>query len=108
MKDLLFVGIHGSVVALDRATGSERWRTRLKGQGAVLFSVEETAIYATASGECWCLDAVTGAVIWHNRLKGLGLGLATVGAAQLPPEQLAAVAEHRRRAAQAAAHLGAG
>lgn len=103
MKDLLFVGIRGSMVALDRTTGSERWRTRLKGQGTVLFSVEDTAVYATANGECWCLDAVTGAVLWHNPLRGLGLGLATVGAVRVGPEQTAAIAEHRRRASQAAA-----
>jgi outer membrane protein assembly factor BamB len=29
--DLLFAGLRGQVVALDKTTGSERWRTKLKG-----------------------------------------------------------------------------
>jgi outer membrane protein assembly factor BamB len=107
MKDLVFVGIRGALVALDRTTGTERWRTRLKGQQPILFTLDGPGLYATANGEAFCLDAATGAVLWNNPLKGLGLGLATIALGAMPPEQVQALAAIRARQAQAAAGAAA-
>jgi outer membrane protein assembly factor BamB len=97
---MLFVGIGGHAVALDRATGQEVWRTKLKGGDFVNVSVDGGAVIASARGQVFCLDAATGSVRWQNDLKGLGLGLVSIagdGAATI------AEAERRRRAAVAAA-----
>ena len=50
-EDRVIIGIGGHAVALDVATGTELWRTKLKSSGVVL---------------------------WQNKLKGLGLGLVTL------------------------------
>ena len=73
---LVFVGIRGSVVALNRATGEQVWATRLKGYDFVNVVVEDGKILASCYGEIFCLDPLTGDTLWHNPLKGFGIGLA--------------------------------
>ena len=74
---MVFIGIHGTVVALDRATGEEVWRTSLKGD-FVNVVLQDGDLYAAASGELFCLDPSTGHIRWQNELKGLGRGLVTI------------------------------
>lgn len=74
----IFVGIGGHVAALDRLSGVEVWRTKVKGNDFVNVCFVEGKLYATSGGEITCLDKYTGAVVWHNKLKGLGTGLVTV------------------------------
>ena len=101
---LVFVGIKGSVVALNRATGQQVWATHLKGWDFVNVVVQDGAILASCAGEIFCLDPLTGSGMWHNPLKGFGTGLATIATDQNPADANAPVlAEKRRRDAQAAA-----
>ena len=103
-EQLIFVGIKGTVVAVDRATGQQVWATRLKGSDFVNVLVQDGAILASCRGEIFCLDPLTGEGIWHNPLKGFGIGLATIATAQAGSGNNAAVvAEKRRRDAEAAA-----
>jgi outer membrane protein assembly factor BamB len=76
--DLVFVGIKGTAIALDRGTGQIVWETHLEGSGFVHLVLEKENLYATTQGEVFCLDAATGNPRWHNRLKGYGLGLASL------------------------------
>lgn len=95
MRDMVFIGIGGHAVALDRATGTEAWRTKLKGSDFVNIAVEGPEVFASARGQVFCLDAATGSIRWHNELTGLGWGLVSIagtGAAT------AAESERRRRA----------
>lgn len=104
ISDLVYVGIKGSVVALERTTGQQVWATHLKGWDFVNVVVEEGVVYATCQGEIFCLDPLTGNGLWHNRLKGFGTGLATVATVHsLRAGNLAAMMEKQRRDAQAAA-----
>jgi len=108
ISELVFVGIKGSVIALDRATGEQVWATRLKRYDFVNLIVEDGQIIASCSGEVFCLDPLTGREIWHNPLKGFGTGLATVATGQRPQGNLSALqAEKRRREQQAAASTAA-
>ena len=77
-SDLVFIGIKGSVIALNRTTGQPVWTTRLKGSDFVNVVLQEGAILASCCGEIFCLDPITGKVMWHNPLKGFGTGLATI------------------------------
>ena len=77
-SDLVFIGIKGSVIALERATGQQVWATHLKGLQFVNVLLEDGAIFASCCGEIFCLDPLTGKAQWHNPLKGFGLGLATI------------------------------
>ena len=97
----LFIGISGSVLAIDRATGQEIWRAKLKGSDFVNVALEDGALYAATHGELFCLDPTTGQVRWHNQLKGLGFGLISMAPSQ--DEQAVLMKRKRQQEAQAAA-----
>jgi outer membrane protein assembly factor BamB len=100
----VFIGIKGSVVALNRATGQQVWATHLKGSDFVNVALQDGAVIASCYGEIFCLDPLTGNAMWHNPLKGFGVGLATIAADYNPGSDNAPVlAEKRRRDQQAAA-----
>ena len=114
---LLYVGIKGSVVALDRETGAERWRTKLKGMTFVSLHRDDRHLYGATGGEMFCLDPATGSILWHNKLKGLGFGLVTMlsdGARSAGPPSsesstsYVTVAEALRQRQAQSAHGGAG
>ncbi len=73
----LMIGIGGHAVSIDSATGTELWRTKLKGSDIVTIFDAGQYIYAGTSGVLFCLDASTGRILWKNQLKGLGVGLVT-------------------------------
>ena len=100
---LIYIGIKGSLIALNRATGRQVWATHLKGSDFVNVVLQDGALLATCEGEVFCLDPLTGAGLWHNPLKGFGTGLATI-AAELNPAtgNALALAEKRRRDEQVA------
>ena len=77
-SELIFIGIRGSVIALDRSNGQIIWTQRLKGYDFVNVIVENHKIFASAYGEMFCLDPLTGRTLWHNPLKGYGVGLAAI------------------------------
>ena len=100
---LVFIGIKGSVVALNRATGQQVWATHLKGSDFVNVVLQDGAVLASCSGEIFCLDPNTGIGMWHNPLKGFGTGLATIATGQNPGLAYAPVLAEKRRRDQAAA-----
>jgi len=100
----IYIGIRGTVLALDPATGTELWRMPVKGAQFVNVALVDDRLYAAAGGEMFALDPATGQILWNNTLKGLGMGLVTIaGTSQASP----ASAELRRRHAQAAGAAGA-
>lgn len=102
-SDVVFVGIKGAVLALDRGTGTERWSTSLKGSDYVGLVAEGGQIYATSKGRVYCLDGYTGTILWENGLPGRGYGIASLlSASGISSSDPAALAEARRRAAAAA------
>jgi outer membrane protein assembly factor BamB len=100
----VFIGIKGTVVALNRATGQQVWATHLKGSDFVNVVLQDGAVLASCRGEVFCLDPHSGIRMWHNPLKGFGTGLATIAADYNPGSGNAPVlAEKCRRDQQAAA-----
>ncbi len=100
--EFIFVGIKGSVVALDRTTGRQVWATRLKGSDFVNVVFQNGMLLASCWGEVFCLDPLTGAGLWHNPLRGFGTGLATI-ATDAEQGHAAALAEQQHQNEQAAA-----
>jgi outer membrane protein assembly factor BamB len=95
---LVFIGIKGTVIALNRVTGQQVWATHLKGSDFVNVILEDGAVLASCRGEVYCLDPLTGIGMWHNPLKGFGTGLATIATQQSPGNaSLPVLAEKRRR-----------
>jgi outer membrane protein assembly factor BamB len=103
---LVFIGIKGSVVALNRATGQQVWTTHLKGSDFVNILLQDGAVLASCYGEIFCLDPLTGIRMWHNPLKGFGTGLATIATDYNPASVNAPLlAEKHRRDQEAAASV---
>jgi hypothetical protein len=100
-QNLLFIGIAGNVVALDRTTGTEVWRSELKGNDFVNLALQDDDLYATAKGELFCLDPSTGDIRWQNPLKGLGWGFITIAASG--SQQAIVMRDKKRRDDEAAA-----
>jgi outer membrane protein assembly factor BamB len=105
-QSLLFVGIRGRVVALDRETGDEMWRVQFGSDYLTVFW-DGDALFAATAGEIWRLDPETGGLVWHNKMRGLGQGLVSLATTHGAGSNDAAI-EYHRRAAAAAAAAGAG
>ena len=103
-QSAIFAGIKGHVIALDKTTGGELWRTRLKRADFVNVVSDGSVVFAATSGEVFCLDGATGAILWNNPMKGMGLGLVSLQIADGPGGSGVLAEESRRaRARQAAA-----
>jgi outer membrane protein assembly factor BamB len=107
MSKTIFVGIKGSVVALDRATGAIIWKTDLAGSDFVNLVCDQANIYATTRGEAFCLDPRSGEVRWHNPLKGLGRDLASLLVPESSEQQQTVLLAAKRRRDEAAAAAAA-
>jgi outer membrane protein assembly factor BamB len=107
-SEIIYLGIKGSVIAVDAATGQQRWATHLKGQEFVNVVFDGDNLYAATRGEIFCLDPKSGERRWHNPLKSFGWGLVSIATESvLPNALLALISETRRRQAQAAASSSA-
>jgi outer membrane protein assembly factor BamB len=102
-RDAIYIGIRGTVLALDRSTGAEIWRAELKRADFVNVVLDGDRILAATSGELFCLDSTTGKILWNNGLKGLGHGLITVASANAPCGSVAPNATQKQRDDAAAA-----
>lgn len=98
----IYIGIGGHLVAIDRATGSERWRCKLRSSTFITIAVEKDAVYAGATGELYCIDPSTGTIRWHNRLKGLGHSIIAFGGSSAAVVAAAAMARAAMIAASSA------
>ena len=98
---VIYIGIQGTVLALDRSNGSELWRNHLKGSDFVNVILDRDEIFASTGGELFCLRQFDSRTLWNNRLKGLGHGLVTMVTQSSQP-QLAAMREKIMRDQQAA------
>lgn len=78
----VFLGIKGHVVCLNKDTGKELWRTKLKiDWGKPTPVVYSEKVFAYVSGELFCLAPETGEILWKNALSGLGHGVCTMSIA---------------------------
>src|SRR5260221_13536348 len=107
LSDLIFIGIKGSVVALNQHTGEQAWATHLKGSDFVSILLQEDKVLASCCGEIFCLDPLTGNARWHNPLKGFGRGLATMASEASLNDATVVSAEKRRQDEAAAAAAAA-
>ena len=106
-SDLVFIGIKGSVIALNRFTGQQVWTTRLKGSDFVNVVLHGEVVLASCYGEIFCLNALTGQGLWRNPLKGFGTGLATIAAEPGGAGANEPVLAEKRRRDEEAASAGA-
>src|SRR5215471_11109453 len=96
-SQFIYVGIRGSVIALNSGNGQQIWTAPLKGAGFVNVVLDGNNLFATTYGEIYCLEPKTGIIRWHNPLKGYGLGLATIAGEGIAQNFSALVEEKRQR-----------
>jgi len=99
VADLVIIGIKGTVLALDRQSGCEIWRAKLKGGDFTNLTFDGDRIYAATGGELFCLEAASGHVLWNNPLKGLGFGIVAIAASAAAGQSIvntSAVAAQKR------------
>jgi outer membrane protein assembly factor BamB len=96
----LFIGVNGTVLAIDRATGEAAWTSKLKGSDFVNVVLDGDQLYAATKGELYRLDPATGRIHWKNELKGMGWGLISIAQAE---DGNRSVMEEKRRQDQEAA-----
>jgi outer membrane protein assembly factor BamB len=77
LSDLVFVGLNGYAVALDRETGEVVWSNDQMKSGYVTFLLDGDQLIVSTNGYIYCLDPLTGKILWHNPMKGYGSGTPT-------------------------------
>ena len=106
MDDTIYIGMKGAVMALERNTGKERWRTHLKSSHFVVVVLDGDLLIAHTKGELFGVDAKTGEILWKNGLEGMGYGYATVASRNISQQQTVAAIQQiiaQQQAAQTAA-----
>ncbi|WP_417936321.1 PQQ-binding-like beta-propeller repeat protein [Gemmata obscuriglobus] len=77
IERLVFVGLNGYAVALDRETGEIVWSNNELKSGYVTLLLDGDRLIVSTNGYIFCLDPLTGRVIWNNHMKGYGGGAPT-------------------------------
>jgi len=77
IEQLVFVGLNGYVVALDRDTGKIVWSNNELKSGYVTLLLDGDRLVVSTNGYMFCLDPLTGRIIWNNRMSGYGSGSPT-------------------------------
>ncbi|WP_028774526.1 PQQ-binding-like beta-propeller repeat protein [Shewanella waksmanii] len=70
----LYLGINSHVICINKADGTEVWKTKLKRSTVTNVCYENDRVFAYSGGHLFCLDVSDGTVIWENALKGMGFG----------------------------------
>jgi outer membrane protein assembly factor BamB len=77
IDQLIFVGLNGYAVALDRNTGEIVWSNDQMKSGYVSLLLDGDRLIASTNGYIYCLDPLTGQILWNNPLRGYGMGAPT-------------------------------
>jgi outer membrane protein assembly factor BamB len=73
-EQLIFVGLNGYVVALNRDTGEIVWSNNKLKSGYVTLLLDGDRLIVSTNGYIFCLDPLSGEILWNNPLKGYGAG----------------------------------
>ena len=77
IDQLIFVGLNGYALALDRDSGEIIWSNDQMKSGYVTLLLDGDRLIVSTNGYIYCLDPLTGRIRWHNPLKGYGSGAPT-------------------------------
>jgi outer membrane protein assembly factor BamB len=105
IDNLIFVGLNGYALALDRDTGEIVWSNNQMRSGYVTLLLDGDRLIVSTNGYMYCLDPRTGEILWNNPLSGYGVGAPTAitSVRGQSPQVLSAQAAAQIAAAHAAA-----
>jgi len=75
IDQLIFVGLNGYALALDRDTGQIVWSNSEMHSGYVALLLDGDRLIVSTNGYMYCLDPLTGRIRWHNPLRGYMVGV---------------------------------
>lgn len=105
----IYLGMKGSVMAIERSSGQTTWETKLNGSGMVNVVWDEGLLFAHTRGELYCVAPHDGKILWKNELPGKGYGMGTFASPSLKSgDQQAMLMQLIQQQQQAAAASGAG
>ena len=110
IEQLIFVGLNGYALALDRDSGDIVWSNDQMRSGYVTLLLDGDRLIASTNGYMYCLDPLTGRILWHNPLSGYGTAPTSVisvrGQSSQTLIQQAAEAEAAKRHPPQVPHAG--
>jgi outer membrane protein assembly factor BamB len=77
VDQLIFVGLNGYALALNRDTGEIDWSNNEIKSGYVTLLLDGDRLIVSTNGYIYCLDPLTGQILWNNPLRGYGAGAPT-------------------------------
>src|SRR5438552_18748605 len=77
IDQLIFVGVRGYALALDRDSGEIVWFNSEMKSGYVTLLLDGDRLIVSTNGYIYCLDPLTGEILWNNPLRGYGFGAPT-------------------------------
>jgi outer membrane protein assembly factor BamB len=77
IDQLVFVGLNGYALALDRDSGEIVWSNSEMKSGYVTLLLDGDRLIVSTNGYLYCLDPMTGTILWNNPLRGYGMGAPT-------------------------------
>jgi outer membrane protein assembly factor BamB len=77
VDQLIFVGLNGYALALNRDSGEIVWSNNEMKSGYVTLLLDGDRLIVSTNGYIYCLDPLTGQTLWHNPLRGYGGGAPT-------------------------------
>src|SRR5437764_15336314 len=77
IDQLVFIGLNGYALALDRDTGEIVWYNSQMKSGYVTLLLDGDRLIVSTNGYIYCLDPLTGQIRWNNPMKGYGSGAPT-------------------------------
>ena len=72
IDQLIFVGLKGYALALDRDTGKIVWSNNQMESGYVTLLLDGDRLIVSTNGYTYCLDPRSGQILWRNPLEGYG------------------------------------
>jgi outer membrane protein assembly factor BamB len=108
IDQLIFVGLRGYVIALDRDTGDIVWDNSELDSGPISLLLDGDRLIVSTNGYIYCLNPLTGRVVWNNPLRGYGIGIAHLASVRGQSSQTANQQTHaiqQQHAAAASSHV---
>ena len=77
IDQLIFVGLNGYALAMNRDTGEIVWSNSQMKSGYVTLLLDGDRLIVSTNGYIYCLDPLTVQIVWNNPLRGYGAGAPT-------------------------------
>jgi outer membrane protein assembly factor BamB len=75
VDQLIFIGLRGYVLALERDAGTVVWCNDQLKSGYTTILLDGDRLIVSTNGYIYCLNPLNGEILWSNPLTGYGCGV---------------------------------